>query len=299
MQERAPEVRACSLAERVGGYFALLHPFPVAMTVLAAGLFAAVAARGLPPLGSLGWLLLSVLLSQVAIASLNDYCDRDLDAATKPGKPIPAGLVPAPAAWRIAGVAAPLALLVALPLGPAALVAAGVGTAGGLVYDGWAKGTRWSVVPFVVAFPLLPIWAWVAVAPFEPRLLEAYLVGAPLVVGLHVADTWPDLEADRAQGVRGFAHGLGPRRARGVLWGTFLATPLLLGLLALAPGRVGALLVGAAGVSGALIVAALVVSRGGEPLVGAGARRRWQAAFGLLVGAAIVAGTGWLASLVA
>src|SRR5688500_14951140 len=207
------------------------------MTVLAAGLFAVVAARGAPAAGPLGWLLLSVLLSQVAIASLNDYCDRRLDAATKPAKPIPAGLVPSGAALAVAGVATPLALLCAVPLGPAALTAAVVGTAGGLAYDLWAKGTRWSVVPFVVAFPALPIWAWTAVAPFEPRLLEAYVVGAPLVVGLHLADTWPDLEADRAHGLRGLAHELGAEHARRWLWAAFFGTPLLLAGLALVPGH--------------------------------------------------------------
>jgi 4-hydroxybenzoate polyprenyltransferase len=287
------------LARRAGGYLALLHPFPVAMTVLAAGLFAAIAARGLPPLGPLGWLLLSVLLSQIAIASLNDYCDRALDAATKPSKPIPAGLVSARTALGIAAASVPLALLASLPLGAPALVAAAVGTAGGLLYDAWAKGTRWSVLPFVVAFPVLPIWAWVAVAPFEARLLEAYLVGAPLVVGLHVADTWPDLDADRAHGVRGFAHSLGPEWARRVLWGAFAVTPLLLAILALVPGRPVGLLAGAAALCGALVAGAWVASRGGEPLRSAAARQRWQAAFVCLVGAAIVAAAGWLASLVA
>jgi 4-hydroxybenzoate polyprenyltransferase len=299
MSEAADEAGGPSAGARARGYLALLHPFPVAMTVLAAGLFAAVAARGAPPAGPLAGLLLSVLLSQVAIASLNDYCDQALDAATKPDKPIPAGLVPAGAALAVAAVAAPLALLCAAPLGPAALVTAGVGTAGGLAYDLGAKGTRWSVVPFIVAFPALPIWAWTAVAPFEPRLLAAYVVGAPLVVGLHLADTWPDLEGDRAHGVRGFAHELGAEWARRLLWAAFLGTPLVLVGLALVPGHAAGVLLGAAGLAGTLALAALVVSRGSEPLASAGARRRWQRAFVLLVGAAIVVGVGWLASLVA
>jgi 4-hydroxybenzoate polyprenyltransferase len=46
-------------------------------------LFAGVAARGVPPLDRLVELLLSVLVCQAAIASLNDYCDRAWDAATK------------------------------------------------------------------------------------------------------------------------------------------------------------------------------------------------------------------------
>ncbi len=277
---------------RLRGYLALLHPFPVAMTVLAAGLFAVVAARGTPPLGRLAWLLASVLASQIAIASLNDYCDRQLDAATKPWKPIPAGRVSARVALAVAMSAAPIALLCALPLGAVALAAAVVGTAGGVAYDLRFKGTVWSVVPFVIAFPTLPIWAWAAVAPFEPRLLESYLLGAPLVTGLHLADTWPDLEADRAQGVRGLAHRLGPHRARRLLWAAFAAAALVLLALTALPGHASGVLVGAAVLSAVLVGAALALSRGGVALA------RWPLAFPLLVGAAIVTSLGWLASLV-
>ena len=48
------------------GLWALIHPFPVAMTVLAAVLFAVIAARGAPALGPLALLFASVLLSQIA-----------------------------------------------------------------------------------------------------------------------------------------------------------------------------------------------------------------------------------------
>lgn len=278
-----------SFAVRTRGYLELLHPFPSAMTMLAVGLFAAVAAQGLPPWPALGWVLASAALSQVAIASLNDYCDQALDAATKPWKPLPAGLVPPRAALALGVAAAPLAVLCALPLHPPALAAAIVFTAAGLAYDLWLKGTRWSALPFVAAFPALPLWGWGAVLPFEPRLLEAYLLGAPLVVGIHLADTWPDLEADRAEGVHGLAHQLGARRTRWLMWTVFLSAPALLLILSLAPGHDRALLHATALLAAGLILAALAVSRAGAV--------RWRAAFGLLAAAAIVVGVGWLASL--
>ena len=83
-----------SLAARVRGHLALLHPFPVVMTVLAAILFAGIAAHGSPPPGALDLLIASVLLTQIAIATLNDYCDQSLDAATNRGSRCP------PAWWR-------------------------------------------------------------------------------------------------------------------------------------------------------------------------------------------------------
>jgi 4-hydroxybenzoate polyprenyltransferase len=180
-----------------------------------------------------------------------------------------------------------------MQLGPATLAAAVIGTGGGLAYDIRSKGTVWSLVPFVVAFPTLAVWAWTAVAPFDPRLLEGYLLGIPLVTGLHLADTWPDLEDDRAHGVRGLAHRLGPRATWRLLRAAVCATPCALLLLAALPGHASAVLVAAAGLTATVTAGALVVSRAGLD------RRRWPLAFGLLVCAAIVASVGWLGSLVA
>jgi 4-hydroxybenzoate polyprenyltransferase len=278
------------LRARARGYWLLLHPLPVAMIMVAMLAFALVAAHGRPAPSALVWLLLSVFFSQAAIASLNDFCDRRLDAASKPWKPVPAGLVSPQAALTIAVVSTPLALLCVLPLGAAALLWAAVHTAGGLAYDLWLKGSAWSAAPFAAAFPALPIWAWSAVAPFEPRLLEAYLIGAPLVVGLHLADTWPDLEGDRAYGVRGLAHRLGREWTRRLLWAAFGAAALLTGGLAMLPGRAPLPLVTAAIVGSGLTAAAFGVSAGGA--------RRWAVAFALLAGAAVVLAGGWLASLV-
>jgi 4-hydroxybenzoate polyprenyltransferase len=292
-------VQAVPLAARLRALYTLIHPFPVATTVLAAVLFAVIAARGAPPAGRLALLFCSVCLSQVAIAALNDYCDRRLDAATKPWKPLPAGLVSARAALALASVSAPLALLCAVPLGPVTLLAATVGTAAGLAYDLWLKGTAWSAVPFVVAFPVLPIWAWSAVASADPRLLEGYLVGAPLVIGLHLADTLPDLADDRAQGVRGLAHRLGEARTRRWMWLAFLATPALLAVLGALPAHPAPILWGAASVTLALVLGAMVVSRRG-PREGAHlGRGAWQLAFVLLACAAVAAGLGWLLALAA
>jgi 4-hydroxybenzoate polyprenyltransferase len=306
---RTPSV---SLAARVRGHLALLHPFPVVMTVLAAILFAVIAAHGIPAPGALGLLIASVLLTQIAIATLNDYCDQSLDAATKPGKPLPAGLVAPRLALTVAAITGPLGLLAAVPLGPVCVLAAALFTGAGVVYDVWLKGTAWSAVPFLVAFPALPIWAWTAVAPFEPRLLEGYVIGGPLVAGLHLADTLPDLEGDLAHGLRGLAHRLGARGTRRLMWGTVLSSPLALLVLAALPGR-RAHVLGPAVVAAALcVLAAFLVSSGGETAartpVASGraaasgwvtldARRRWRVAFALLVVAAIVVGLGWLASV--
>jgi 4-hydroxybenzoate polyprenyltransferase len=209
---------------------------------------------------------------------------------------LPAGLVAPRVALGTAVVGVPLALLCAALLGPVTLLAALVGTAAGLAYDVWLKGSVWSAVPFMVAFPVLPIWAWSAVAPADTRLLEGYLVGAPLVLGLHLADTLPDLEDDRAHGVRGLAHRLGRAWTCRLMWAAFLATAALLAVLGALPGHPSRILWATAVGTLALTLAALLVSRGGTSPAESGPAG-WRAAFVLLACAALAAGLGWLLAL--
>ncbi|HEX2755113.1 MAG TPA: UbiA family prenyltransferase, partial [Candidatus Limnocylindrales bacterium] len=87
---------------------------------------------------------LAMTLLQLGIGTVNDIVDAPRDAGHKAGKPIPAGLVPAPAA-RTAAVACffsgiLLAAWVSIVTGVLALVVIGIG----LAYDLRLKGTAWS-----------------------------------------------------------------------------------------------------------------------------------------------------------
>src|SRR5439155_16944893 len=78
---------------RILGAFRLLHPFPTLMNTLATTLFASLAAGGWPGWGVGLRLAGTMLAAQSAIGIANDYADRALDRATKPHKPLAAGLV--------------------------------------------------------------------------------------------------------------------------------------------------------------------------------------------------------------
>jgi 4-hydroxybenzoate polyprenyltransferase len=69
--------------------------------------------------------------------------------------------------------------------------------------------------------------AFAAVDQWDARLWLVYLIGAPLVLGVYIADTLGDIESDRAHGVHGFAHRLGPRRARIVCWAAIVLAQVL------------------------------------------------------------------------
>jgi geranylgeranylglycerol-phosphate geranylgeranyltransferase len=231
----------------------LLHPAPIAVVLVAATGFCAAAVRGRPPARRLGPLLIAISLTQLAISIHNDYCDRGLDAATKPWRMIPRGALSPRAAITAAGAFVALGLLIAVPLGGVAVALVALGTSAGLAYNAYFKRSVWTWLPFWIALPTLPVCAFVAMRRFQPRLCLAYLLGAPLVLGVYLADTLSDLESDRAHGIRGLAQTLGPGPARLACWISVasaivlaLATrekrdppgplyPLAIGLLGIAP----------------------------------------------------------------
>src|SRR5258708_6302810 len=102
------------------GLFLLSHPGPVCFHLLAITLFSLLAAWP-----HLVWPTLFLVVGahtamQLSIAMLNDYCDRDLDAAGKPGKPIPRGLVTSGESLLAGCLMIALMVVLLLPLPPLA-----------------------------------------------------------------------------------------------------------------------------------------------------------------------------------
>jgi 4-hydroxybenzoate polyprenyltransferase len=163
---------------------------------------------------------------QFAIGAANDWCDVDLDAIAKPGKPIPAGLVSRPVAAMVAfacaggGLAAAALATDGGPTGPRALPTAALILAIGLVYDAWLKRTAWGWLAFAVAFPLLPLYAWYGAAGYAPPRAELVLPVAFLAgPALQLANGLVDIERDAMAGVAGLAGAIGRRRSLALLIG--------------------------------------------------------------------------------
>ena len=269
----------------------IVHPFPTLLNVAATGALAFVAAGGAPPPGLLARLLLVMLLAQCAIGVTNDCCDRDLDAATKPWKPIPAGLVrPATAGAQAVALAA-AACALAATLGAGGLALAALGLSCGLAYDLWLKRTPFSAVPFMVAIPTLPLWVWTVLGEWRPALWWLLPLGAPIGLALHLANTLPDIDADASQGVRGLAHRLGAARSMAAGWAAFGGALVLSAAIAPLVNYDLALYVPAA-LAGTACLAASVLAY---------ALRRdafaLQFGFGLLGAGSAVVAVGWLASV--
>jgi heme o synthase len=196
------------------------HPEPggavtVAMTLLAVGV------------GHRGWSIVgvaaAVAATQLAVGWVNDWLDADRDrVAGRTDKPVAAGAVDRRTVG-LAGLIASLAIpFLGLPFGLTATVCITLVGIFALLYDWPLKSTAFSIVPYLVAFGLLPAFAVVSLPghPAPPVWLVA--AGSLLGGGAHFANVLPDLADDAATGVRGLPHRMG------AAWSQVAAAVLLL-----------------------------------------------------------------------
>jgi protoheme IX farnesyltransferase len=197
------------------------HPEPggavtVAMTLLAVGV------------GHRGWAIPGVFAAvgatQLSVGWVNDWLDADRDRISgRRDKPVAAGAV-SRRTVGIAGLLSSLAVpLLGLPFGRAATICITLVGVFALLYDWPLKSTPLSLLPYLVAFGLLPAFVVVALPghPAPPVWLVA--AGSLLGGGAHFANVLPDLADDAATGVRGLPHRIGATGS------TIAAAVLLLG----------------------------------------------------------------------
>jgi len=238
------------------------HPEPSAAVTLAATALAVGAGLG----ARAALVTLAVGSGQVSIGWSNDWLDRDRDrAGRRVDKPVAQDQVAARTVLVAAVAALTVCVVASAALGPAAAAAHLVGVGAGWIYNLWAKRTVLSIVPWMVAFGLLP--AVVTLTLPLDRWPAGWIMaaGALLGGGAHLANAIPDLEEDRAAGVEGLPHRLGRARA---LWTT--AALVAAGVALVTYGvasRTAATVIGVAGAIGLAWV------------VAAGLRRRDRAAF--------------------
>jgi 4-hydroxybenzoate polyprenyltransferase len=175
----------------------------------------------------------AVLAGQLSVGWSNDYLDRDRDvAAGRRDKPIVAGEVSATLVGRAALVAAIVCIPLSFLSGWRAAVVHLVAVAAAWAYNAGLKRTVISVVPYAVAFGLLPAFVTLGLPthPWPPAwaTAAASLMGA----GGHFVNTLADRDDDALTGVRGLPQRVS--RTASLLIGTLLLG-LALAVLAIGP----------------------------------------------------------------
>ncbi len=228
------------------------HPGPTAtVTVLATVLAVAL---GYGP-GRVVAVALAVLLGQLSIGLSTDWIDAERDrSVARADKPVARGEITVGQVRAAALVTAAACLVASAALGPAFLLAHVVLVGAGWAYNAGLKRTAVSVVPFVVAFGILPTVVALGAADPVPAAAWAMATGAVLGVSIHFTNVLPDLEDDARTGVRGLPHRLGRVPSGLVAFGA-----LALGAIVVA---VGPVLADPAHAVTPLAVAGLVVTLG-------------------------------------
>ena len=192
---------------------------------------AALAANGLPSLGQLFWIIVSMVGARSAAMSFNRIADRGYDARNPrtSTRALPAGLLSVGFVWAFTIVSAGVFFIAAAMLNRLTLILAPIALASVLLYS-FTK--RWTLLSHIVlgwCLSIAPTGAWIAVrgeiGSSVPLLLS--LVVLLWTAGFDVLYACQDYEFDRSEGLRSIPARVGIARA---LWiarflhaGAFLA----------------------------------------------------------------------------
>jgi len=225
MSDITPYERVWTGRSRVKSVIALTHPTAVIIFSFATFILALFTSPGKIDLKVVILLTLAMAAAQASNGIFNEVFDRELDQIYKPWRAIPAGYIRPSVAALLATVLFCLGSLLVLAISPviALLLIGGIGT--GIFYSLKLKRTRLSWLPYLIAYPSLPVWVLAALDKFDPHILWIYLIASPFAISIHLTNQMRDFDEDRSAGIRGLAQHLGKKRA---VWTIFL-------LLALGP----------------------------------------------------------------
>lgn len=250
------------------------HPGPtVAVTVFSVAM---AAGAGAPPLTT-ALVGAAVLAGQLSVGWSNDWIDAERDAAVgRTDKPVGTGRLRVSTVRTAALAAAAACVVLSLALGWRAGLVHLATVASAWAYNARLKSTVWSWAPYAFSFGFLPLAIALALPGAPVAAWWAMAAGALLGIGAHGANVVPDLQDDRATGVRGLPHLVG---GTATSIGTALALVGATVLLVLAPpGPPRAIAAGA-------LVLAVGLTFAGAVLALSGGRSRLPFTFAIAVAA--------------
>jgi 4-hydroxybenzoate polyprenyltransferase len=186
------------------------------LPVLFAG--AMLAARGLPALPLLGWILMAGVGARTLAMALNRIIDRRIDAANPrtATRELPQGRMGLGEAWMIALAGLALYALACANLPPVCRLLAPVPVLVFVIYPYLKRFTPFAHLGIGVALGLAPLGGWVAVRGDLAHMAPGVLLGVFTlfwVAGFDVIYATLDEESDRSTGIRSLPAWLGSAAA--------------------------------------------------------------------------------------
>jgi 4-hydroxybenzoate polyprenyltransferase len=177
---------------------------------------ALVAARGIPKLATLGWILLAMVGARSAAMAFNRIVDAGIDAANPRtrSRALPAGLVSIGAAWAFTIIAAGCLVFAARMLNPLAFALSPVALIVVLGYSYSKRFTSLSHLWLGLALGIAPVGAWIAITGrigFASMVLSAAVI--LWTAGFDIIYSLQDLDFDRKTGLFSLPARIGPDRA--------------------------------------------------------------------------------------
>jgi 4-hydroxybenzoate polyprenyltransferase len=192
---------------------------------------AILAANGLPPLGTLGWILVAMVSARSCAMAFNRWADADIDAANPRTRmrAIPAGLLSRHFVLGFTILTGAVFVLactqlnrLTLELSPAVLLVL-------LGYSYMKRVTRWSHLVLGLALGLAPSAAWIAVrGTLDTRILALTFAVMLWAGGFDVLYACQDYEHDVQAGLWSLPRAIGVERA---FWSARTMHAGMLGLL--------------------------------------------------------------------
>ncbi len=208
---------------------------------------ALLAAQGIPPLRTLGWILVAMVSARSAAMAFNRWADAALDAANPrtSTRAIPAGLLSRGFVLAFTLTMIALFELACWQLNRLTLELSPVVLAVLLGYSYMKRVTRWSHIVLGLALGIAPSAAWIAVrGSLDLRIALLTAIVTCWVAGFDILYACQDMEHDRIAGLFSIPQALGLNAAFWMARILHLAVVVLLGWFAILfqfgwPGRVG------------------------------------------------------------
>jgi 4-hydroxybenzoate polyprenyltransferase len=199
-------------------------PFALTATLLAA--------RGLPALRTIVWILIAMVSARSCAMAFNRWADAEIDAANPRtrSRAIPAGLLSREFVLAFTLLMAALFVIAAAALNRLTLYLSPLVLVVLLGYSYMKRLTRWSHLVLGLALGLAPAAAWIAVqGSLDARILVLTAAVTLWVGGFDVLYACQDYEHDCAAGLHSLPQAIGVPAA---FWAARIMHLLMLGLLA-------------------------------------------------------------------